>query len=97
MRIALQKFGVAPGFATASHFSTYVKDAIDVLVAEGEAGSPKMMSIGLHCRISGRPGRFKGLVDIVDHVKQLETQGKVWVATRSEIADHWRRTYPPPS
>lgn len=91
-----QKFGIAPGFSTSWHFFTYLRDALDVLIAEGEAGAPKMMSVGLHCRIIGRPGRFKGLQDFVKYVQQRQAAGDVWVATRSEIAEHWRKVHPPP-
>lgn len=89
------KFGIAPGFCTAEQFSSYCRDALDVLIEEGQRGQPKMMSIGLHCRIIGRPGRFKGLQDFVEYVKQREQAGDVWVATRQEIAQHWRKVHPP--
>lgn len=55
-----------------------------------------MMTVGLHCRIIGRPGRFKGLQDFVAYVKQRQQAGDVWVATRNEIAEHWRKVHPPP-
>jgi allantoinase len=76
---------------------TYLKDALDVLIEEGERGEPKMMSVGLHCRVVGRTGRFKALQDFVAYVKQREAGGDVWVATREEIADHWKKVHPPPS
>jgi peptidoglycan/xylan/chitin deacetylase (PgdA/CDA1 family) len=91
------KFAIAPGFSTAEHFFTYLKDAVDVLLEEGKRGAPKMMSIGLHCRIVGRPGRFRALERFVEYVKGLEGQGLVWIPTRIEIADHWRKTHPPSS
>ncbi|PWN91343.1 glycoside hydrolase/deacetylase [Acaromyces ingoldii] len=89
------KFGIAPGFSTSDHFFTYLKDAFDVLLEEGQAGEAKMMSIGLHCRMVGRPGRLAGLTRFVEYVKEHEQRGLAWVATRDEIADHWRKTYPP--
>lgn len=69
---------------------------MDVFIEEGERGQPKMMTVGLHCRVVGRPGRFKALQEFVNYVKQKEAKGDVWVATRAEIADHWRKVHPPP-
>ena len=66
--------------------------AFDTLYAEG-ASSPKMMSVGLHCRLIGRPARFAGLVKFIDHVQKLE---KVWMARRLDIAKHWMKTHPYP-
>jgi peptidoglycan/xylan/chitin deacetylase (PgdA/CDA1 family) len=86
------KFAQAPGFNLSSAFFEYLKDAFDVLYAEGEQGSPKMMSIGLHCRVVGRPGRFVGLQKFMEYVKSKEG---VWAATREQIAEHWRKTHPP--
>lgn len=91
------KFGIAPGFCTADDFYDYLRDALDVLIEEGARGEPKMMSIGLHCRIIGRPGRFRGLEKFVDYVLERQKQGDVWVPTRREIADHWRRVQPAPA
>lgn len=80
-------------FHTSEDFFTYLRDTFDVLYAEGEAGSPKMMSVGLHCRLVGRPGRIKGLADFIDHIQAREG---VWIATRNQIAEHWRTRYPAP-
>jgi OHCU decarboxylase len=81
-------------FTTSEDFFTYLRDTFDVLYAEGEAGSPKMMTVGLHCRLIGRPGRIKGLMDFLDHI---EARSGVWVATRGEIAAHWRERHPAPA
>jgi len=72
-------------------FFNYLKDAFDVLYAEGET-APKMMSVGLHCRIVGRPGRALGLAKFLDYVKSKE---QVWVCRRSDICDHWYRNHKP--
>ncbi|TPX61931.1 hypothetical protein PhCBS80983_g00850 [Powellomyces hirtus] len=85
------KFCVPPGFSSPDGFFTYLKDAFDVLYAEGEQGTPKMMSIGLHCRIAGKPGRAAALKRFLDYVKSKD---HVWVATREEIAKFWRKEFP---
>lgn len=79
------------GFRDPNGFFTHLKNAFDVLYEEGEAGEPKMMSIGLHCRIIGRPGRFKALRDFVEYIERKEG---VWVATRTEIAESFREQFP---
>lgn len=79
------KFSSPGGFNTAEHFFQYLKDAFDVLYAEGET-APKMMSIGMHCRLLGRPGRFKALQRFLDYIQQHE---QVWICRRQEIAEHW--------
>jgi len=79
-------------FLTAQDYFTYVRDTFDVLYAEGEAGSPKMMSVGLHCRLVGRPGRLKALAAFIDHVRSRNA----WIATRGAIAAHWRARHPAP-
>lgn len=84
------KFGTAQGFNQGEDFYTYLRDAFDVLYEEG-AESPKMMSIGLHCRLAGRPGRVKGLMRFLDHIQRHD---KVWVARRVDIARHWREKHP---
>ena len=66
-------------------FFTYLKDAFDVLYAEGET-APKMMSVGLHCRLAGRPGRAAGLIRFLDYIGKHD---RVWVPTRLQIAQHW--------
>jgi peptidoglycan/xylan/chitin deacetylase (PgdA/CDA1 family) len=79
------------GFNTADHFFTYLRDAFDVLYAEG-AERPKMLSIGMHCRLLGRPGRICALQRFLDHV---QAHDKVWVCRRIDIARHWREKHPP--
>ena len=85
------RFATPQGFNTGEHFFTYLKDSFDALYAEGLAGTPKMMSIGLHCRLIGRPGRIKGLMKFIDYVKSHEA---VWFAKRVDIAKAWRAAYP---
>jgi peptidoglycan/xylan/chitin deacetylase (PgdA/CDA1 family) len=77
------------GFAHGEEFFVYLRDAFDLLYAEG-AVAPKMMSVGLHCRLAGRPGRSAGLVRFLDH---LARHDRVWVATRLAIARHWHREH----
>ena len=84
------KFSVAPGFSAPSGFYEYLKDAFDVLYAEGKT-SPKMMSVGLHTRLAGRPGRAAALARFLDYV--LEHQD-VWIARRVDIARHWIAHHP---
>ena len=82
------KFLLANGFVTAADFAEYLIDALDVLRAEGG----RMLSVGLHCRIVGRPGRIQGLDRFLRHVREC---GDVWVATRADIARHWHAQHPP--
>jgi peptidoglycan/xylan/chitin deacetylase (PgdA/CDA1 family) len=84
------RFATPQGFNTADHFFTYLRDAFDVLYEEG-ADRPKMMSIGMHCRLLGRPGRVRALQRFLDHI---EKHGRVWVARRVDIAHHWREHHP---
>lgn len=84
------KFGVAPGYTAGDGWLQAMKDSFDVLYAEG-ARAPKMMSIGLHCRLAGRPSRAATLARFLDYVA---SKPKVWVATREEIARHWIATHP---
>ncbi len=86
------RFATPQGFNTGDHFFTYLKDSFDCLYAEGAAGAAKMMSVGLHCRLIGRPGRVMGLKRFIDHAKAHEG---VWFATRQQIARHWAGTHPP--
>ena len=79
------RFATAQGFNNGDQFYGYLKDAFDTLYLEGET-TPKMMSVGLHCRLIGRPGRFMGLKKFVDYVLSHE---KVWLARRIDIANHW--------
>ncbi|MBJ6987542.1 MULTISPECIES: allantoinase PuuE [unclassified Devosia] len=85
------RFVTPPGFDTGDEFFTFLKDSFDCLYAEGQAGSPKMMSIGLHCRLVGQPGRFQGLKKFVDYIKTFDN---VWVPTRLQIAEHWAKEHP---
>jgi OHCU decarboxylase len=85
------RFTTASGFANGEEYFQMLKDSFDVLYEEGEAGSPKMMSIGLHCRLVGMPGRFAGLQRFVDYIQSKE---KVWIAKRIDIAEHWIATHP---
>ena len=80
------RFVTASGFANGEEYFQMLKDTFDCLYAEGEAGTPKMMSLGLHCRLVGMPGRFEGLKKFVDYIKGKD---KVWIATRIDIAEHW--------
>ena len=84
------RFAAAQGFNTGDHFFAYLKDAFDVLYAEG-AHTPKMLSIGMHCRLLGRPARFAALQRFVDYVLEHD---QVWVARRIDIADHWIQHHP---
>jgi len=84
------KFGGVQGFNTGEDFYTYLRDAFDVLYAEGRT-APKMMSVGLHMRLAGRPGRAAGLARFLDHV--LKHEG-VWICRRVDIARHWIATHP---
>ncbi len=86
------RFAIQAGFTTGDQFESYLKDSFDMLYAEGEAGAPKMLSIGLHCRLIGRPGRAMALKRVLDHMRAHDG---VWFATREEIADHWAREHPP--
>ena len=88
------RFGIQAGFTTGAQFESYLMDSFDMLYAEGQAGAPKMLSIGLHCRIAGRPGRAAGLKRALDYMKSHEG---VWFASRLEIAEHWARTHPAPT
>jgi len=87
------RFATPQGFNSGDQFFTYLKDSFDVLYAEGVEGSPKMMNIGLHCRLAGRPGRLAALKRFIDYAKSYE---RVWFAKRIEIADHWQKHHPPP-
>ena len=82
------KFMSTNGFVTSSQFLEYLVDALEQLYAEGG----RMMNVGLHCRIVGRPGRAPALDKFLAHVKQKDN---VWVTTRAEIARHWREHHPP--
>ncbi len=84
------RFAAAQGFNAGDQFFNYLKDSFDTLYTEGEA-TPKMMSVGLHCRIVGRPGRFQALKKFVEYARSHD---KVWFARRVDIAHHWREHHP---
>lgn len=86
------RFATAQGFNSGDQFFAYLRDTFDVLYREGLAGAPKMMSVGLHCRLAGRPGRAAAVERFLDHVGRHD---RVWLATRLEIARHWISVYPP--
>ena len=85
------RFATPQGFNSGDQFFAYLSDSFDTLYAEGES-APKMMSIGLHCRLVGRPGRAAALARFLDYVQAHEN---VWIATRLDIARHWIKHHPP--
>jgi putative urate catabolism protein len=88
------RFAAMQGFNSGTQFFDYLKDAFDVLYAEGDPNGlnrPKMLSIGLHCRIAGRPARSAALARFLDYVQQ---HNHVWVARRIDIANHWHSWHP---
>lgn len=87
------RFATAQGFNTAEHFYTYLRDAFDTLHDEG-AERPKMLSIGMHARLLGRPARFRALKRFVEYITAKDD---VWIATRADIARHWRAHHPAPA
>lgn len=84
------RFATPQGFNSGEQFFQYLKDAFDVLYAEGES-QPKMLSIGLHCRIIGRPARMMALERFIEYVQQHD---RVWCCTREAIAEHWKAHFP---
>jgi peptidoglycan/xylan/chitin deacetylase (PgdA/CDA1 family) len=84
------RFAAPQGFNSGDQFFAYLRDSFDALYLEGET-APKMMSIGLHCRIVGKPGRIMALRRFLEHVTSHD---KVWVAKRIDIARHWIATHP---
>jgi len=84
------RFSLPQGFSQGDDFFTYLRDAFDVLYAEGEE-APKMLSVGMHCRLLGRPGRMRALQRFLDHI---EAHDRVWVCRRVDIARHWHATHP---
>jgi putative urate catabolism protein len=84
------RFAAVQGFNAGEQFYNYLKDAFDVLYAEGET-SPKMLSIGLHCRIVGRPARLASLAKFLDYITKHD---RVWITRRIDIARHWLATHP---
>ncbi|MBN2906747.1 MAG: allantoinase PuuE [Rhodobacteraceae bacterium] len=86
------RFATPQGFNAGDQFFAYLRDSFDALYAEGQAGAPKMLSIGLHCRLIGRPGRIGALARFIAHAQAHEG---VWFARRIDIARHWAATHPP--
>ncbi|WP_334159125.1 allantoinase PuuE [Oryzomicrobium sp.] len=84
------RFSLPQGFSHGDEFFEYLRDAFDVMYAEGEE-RPAMMSVGMHCRLLGRPGRFKALQRFLDHI---EKHDRVWVCRRVDVARHWIRHHP---
>jgi peptidoglycan/xylan/chitin deacetylase (PgdA/CDA1 family) len=85
------RFNENSGFSTGDDFFSYMRDAFDVLRREGQKGSPKLLSIGLHDRLIGRPGRCTGLIRLLDHMRSFED---VWFCRGVDIAGHWRGRFP---
>ncbi len=83
------RFATNQGFNTGDHFFNYLKDSFDNLYEEGKT-SPKMMSVGLHCRLIGRPGRIQSLKKFLDYVLKFDD---VWICKRIDIAKHWIKNY----
>lgn len=86
------RFATPQGFNSGDQFYAYLRDSFDCLYREGEAGRPGMMSVGMHCRLVGRPGRAVAVARFLDYVRE---RPRVWIARRDEIAGHWRRIHPP--
>ena len=84
------RFSLPQGFSQGEDFFTYLRDAFDVLYAEG-ADTPRMLSIGMHCRLLGRPGRMRALQRFLDYVQQHD---RVWITRRIDIARHWKAQHP---
>jgi len=84
------RFSLPQGFSQGDDFFTYLRDSFDVLYAEG-AESPKMLNVGMHCRLLGRPGRMLALQRFLDHIAKHD---RVWVCRRIDIARHWKQTHP---
>ena len=84
------RFALPQGFSQGEDFFTYLRDSFDMLYAEGET-APKMLSIGMHCRLLGRPGRFLALQKFLDHV---QSHDRVWICRRVDIARHWKQVHP---
>ncbi|MGD1879641.1 MAG: allantoinase PuuE [Kiloniellaceae bacterium] len=86
------RFATPQGFNSGDQFFAYLKDSFDLLYAEGQAGQPKMLSVGLHCRLAGRPGRAAALARFLDYVMSHDA---VWPARRIDIAHHWHAVHKP--
>lgn len=86
------RFATPQGFNSGDQFFTYLTDTFDALYEEGQSGQAKMMSVGLHCRLAGRPGRVQALARFIEYAKSHDA---VWFARRTDIARHWRTQHPP--
>ena len=84
------RFALPQGFSQGDDFYTYLRDSFDVLYAEGEH-TPRMLSIGMHCRLLGRPGRLIALQRLLDHIQKHD---RVWICRRIDIARHWQQVHP---
>ena len=84
------RFALPQGFSHGGEFFDYLRDAFDVLYAEGDE-RPAMLSVGMHCRLLGRPGRFRALQRFLDH---LEQHDRVWICRRVDVARHWIAHHP---
>ena len=84
------RFALPQGFSQAEDFFIYLRDSFDALYAEGE-DTPKMMSVGMHCRLLGKPGRIVALQKFLDHIAKHD---RVWVPRRIDIARHWKQVHP---
>ena len=84
------RFSLPQGFSQSEDFFTYLRDSFDILYAEGDE-SPKMLSVGMHCRLLGRPGRMVALQRFLDHIAKHD---RVWVCRRVDIARHWKKVHP---
>lgn len=85
------RYASPAGFPSGEQFFTHLRDAFDVLYREGAEGHPKMLSVGLHCRLAGRPARTAALERFLDHV---QAHDQVWITRRIDIAEHWLATHP---
>ncbi|MGI9570447.1 MAG: allantoinase PuuE, partial [Desulfobulbia bacterium] len=86
------RFATSQGFNSGEQFFNFLRDSFDVLYKEGEAGTPKMMSVGLHCRLVGRPARLAALEKFIEYAK---SHNKVWFPRRVDIARHWHSVHKP--
>jgi len=86
------RFAVSPGWSDGDDFFNYLKNAFDVLYAEGESDTPKMMSVGLHCRLVGRPGKIAAIRKFIEYI---QSHDRVWCPRRIDIAQHWSAHHPP--
>jgi peptidoglycan/xylan/chitin deacetylase (PgdA/CDA1 family) len=86
------RFALPQGYSHADPFFQYMRDTFDALYAEGDE-APKMMSVGMHCRLLGRPGRIVALQKFLDHIARHD---RVWVCKRIDIARHWKQVHPYP-